>query len=418
MLTADRLQGLLVSNNPQVIKRYEKLLALIDSFELLNTLSTAFEANEIIRISKPDIAIIDLNLPDMNGINFTAMIRQDYPETQILVMAPEKIGETVLHALRAGAADFLTYDITLEELKSTLNKTADLRQTKSTISPPTQPGKPPTQPAFTELPRAGKRGKIIAVFSPKGGVGVTSIAINLAIALKDEYTNIAIVDADTQFGDVSVLLNVVPRFSILDMVARLDELDKKVTEDLMLFHKLSGIYLLAAPPRPEFAEQVTGNHMAVVLEFLRSIFDYVIVNTHTFISDPCLAALDAAEMIVLLTMQDIAAIRRTRAFLDLWTSLGLEEERILLILNRFQKQKPITSEKIGERLKHPIPITLEEDGDLFYRANNLGIPLLLEDKKSPVARGILDIAEQIKRDINRIEVENRFRLFELEESSG
>ena len=414
MATKERIRILIVESLPQMSRRLEKLLNLIENVEIIDTVNNALVANDIIRDEKPEVALVDINLPDMNGINFTEIVRRDFPLTQVIILSQNKYGETVLQAMRTGASDFLTHDVDFEELNLAIQRAGEVSiAEKRRVHPQTsdENGKGPSLRAGG----AGQgRGKIITVYGPKGGSGVTTLAINLAIALQSDEATVALVDGNMQFGDIGVMLNEIAKFSVIDLIPRINELDKKVIEDVMVLHKSSGLHLLAAPSRPELAEKVTGNNFAKILEMLREIFDFVVVNTSSYISDPCLAALDAGDIIVLLTTQEIAAIRGTRTFLDLWEMFGMDKNRLILTLNRYKKERAITPEKISERLNLPIPVTIMEDEDKVYRSTNLGIPFMLDHKDTSIEKNIRTIAGLILENLPKIEHEGRYRIFSLD----
>jgi pilus assembly protein CpaE len=334
----------------------------------------------------------------MNGIQFTEVVRRDHPEIQVILLAPDKMGDTVLNAMRSGASDYLLYDVPLEELKVSIYRAGEIafaeKQKRSGIS--AESGKAAVHAEETPA----KKGKVITIYSPKGGTGVTTLAINLAIALQGSEEAVGLIDGNIQYGDVSLLLNEIPHFTILDLVTRIYELDTRIVEDVMLLHKSSGIHVLPAPPRPELAEKVGGEHFTIILDFLRQIFNYLIINTSTFITEPCLAALEASDVVVLVTTQEIAAIRNTHAFLSIWDNLGKSKDRLLLVLNRYVKRRNITPERISERMGLPVALTIAEEDDLIFRSLNLGIPFSLSDKESQAAKNIIELSSLLLKEMD------------------
>lgn len=410
MTPSARIKVLIVENIPQMIKNLEKLFNLLTDIEVVGYVSTGQEATEKIKESTPDVALIDVNLPDISGLNLIEPIQRDFPITQVIIISQDKDYNIMLRAMRNGASDFLTHDVSLEDLGPALKRAAEKAAAeKIKVQAGISTGKGTLEPTMTEWSK--QTGKIISVYSPKGGTGVTSLAVNLAIALQDKDSIVAVVDGSLQYGDVPVFINELGKFSMLDLVPRVHALDAKIVEDVMVFHKSSGLHILPAPPRPELAEQISGNQFSEILEFMRQMFSYVIVNTSSFISDPCLAALDASDVIVLLTTQEIAAIRSTRSFLHLWDGLDMSPNRVLIVLNRYDKQRNITPEKISDSLKHPIIETIPPDVETFFRAANLGIPFMLEKTDSLAAKSILSIAEQVREKIKEVRKEDRIRLF-------
>jgi pilus assembly protein CpaE len=405
-----RTKVLIAEDNPQVAKELEKLLNLIDNVDLVNQVSTAQEALDAIAEYNPDVAVVELNLPDMNGINFIESLRKVNKITQVIILSDDKDYNTMLRAIRKGASDFISHDVTFEELNIAVKRATDLAFAERVKSDPSAFGDDST-PEPTESEDDGGLGKIVTVYSPKGGTGVTSIAINLAIALLDKESTVAVVDSSMQFGDVPIFLNEIARYSIVDLIPRIGDLDNKVVEDVLQFHKTSGLHLLTAPPRPELAEKVNGNHLSQILEHMRQMFSYVVVNTSSYISDHCLAALDAGDVIVVVTTQEIVSIRAARAFLELWDGLNMSKERLLLTLNRYDKGKNITPERVSEILKHKVAETVPLDEERALRAANYGIPFMTADKNALISQSVISLADLARKQLAEAAKEERLRLF-------
>ena len=155
---------------------------------------------------------------------------------------------------------------------------------------------------------------MIVVYSPKGGTGRTTIATNLAIALHGDESKVALVDGNLRFGDVAVFLNEQGKNTVLDLAPRVDELDPDVVREVMVTHRASGVDILAAPPRPEMADKVTGEQFSKLLTYLRRIYTYTIVDTASDLTETVQAALDVGDLVVLITTQDIPAIKEFEPF--------------------------------------------------------------------------------------------------------
>ncbi|WP_299024621.1 response regulator [uncultured Thermanaerothrix sp.] len=401
----------LVENNPQLSKHLQKTLGLIEEIELVNVSMSAQEAVEAIRDLKPEVALIEYDLPDMNGIALTEMLRRDYPGTQVVLISQDNYTDLVLKAVRAGACDFITHDVSIKELTDVLRRASQLSLAERQRQAPS--AGLPAGPTPMFVPGRGGNGRLITVYSPKGGTGATTIAANLALALMDNEARVTLVDGCLQYGDAHMFFNELGQFSVLDLIPRIYDLDISLVESVMLLNRATGLYILPAPPRPEFAEKITGENFSRILEFIRRFSDYIVVNTHSFISDPVLAALDAGDVVVLVVEQQINAIRNVRLFLDLWDALGMSRERIVLVMSRYRKDHPITVEKVSERLKHMITMTIPEDVEAAQKADALGIPILRSSKDSAIAQSFVALAEHVrKRLINLERAESpRMRLF-------
>ena len=395
MAVTNRFKVLIVESARSVTERLEKLYGFIDTVELIGAVGTAQDATKTILDAHPDVVLVDISLPDMNGIQFTEIIRRDHPEMQVIVLAPDKLGDIVLNAMRSGASDFLTHDVPLEELRVTTYRAGELAlNEKKKRGTGAETDRMNLGVAKTE----GRKGKVIAIYSPKGGAGTTMLAINLAIALQNMDTTVGLVDGDMQYGDVSLLLNEMTTLSILDLVTRIYELDTHVIEDVMVLHKSSGMHFLTAPPRPELAEKVEGEHITIIIDLMRHIFDYIIINTGVYINDPCLAALEEADHLVVVATQEIASIRNLHTFLNTWGNLGKSKDRLTLVVNRYLKKRTTTAEKISENIGLPVAVTIPED-EIVFRSINLGIPFMLSDKGSAPAQCLQLLANKLRQEL-------------------
>ncbi|MHB1337942.1 MAG: response regulator [Bellilinea sp.] len=408
----DIVSVILVENNAQLLKHLQKTIGLIDQVEIVGNALIAQEALEMARDLKPLVALVDYNLPDMNGINLTEMLRREYPNTQVILISQDNYTDIVLQAIRAGACDFITHDVSVKELTDVLKRAAALA-VQDRVKP-----QYPFGPAITEkgpVAHGAANGKIITVYGAKGGIGTTTVAANLALAMMEvnKDSRVVLVDGSMQFGDAHLMFNELGQLSVMDLVPRVLDLDREMVESVLLLNRLSGVYIMPAPPRPEFAEKITGESFARILEYLRRIFDFVIVNTNSYISDTVLSALDAGEVVVVVTAQSINAIRNTRLFFDLWNAVGMTKERIHLVLNRHDVESPITTERVSERLKFQLNTILPDDEAAARKADALGQPILKSSRDSDYSKAVVSLAEQILKRIDTVEKSEaqRLRLF-------
>jgi pilus assembly protein CpaE len=248
-------------------------------------------------------------------------------------------------------------------------------------------------------------GKIITVYSPKGGVGTTTIATNLAVTLHSPETPAVIVDASLEFGDVQVFLNERGRTSIIDLTPNADQLDTELVEDVVLHHKDSGIDIVSAPPNPIDAEQVSGNDFVKVVQYLARMYAYVVIDTHSYLSDVTLDIFDNSDLLVMVSSQDIPSIINTRSMLQLMVnSLGIQKNKILLVMNRFDRQIAISPDKVSHNLGHEVSAVLVEDKEVVIPGVNRGVPFMLGDGKSKdIGKGILELVGKVRERLSQIE---------------
>ncbi len=410
MITREHLHVISITSDLSMANKIENLIHLIDGVVYVDHFNNAEHGLARLREGEVDICIVDVDLPDVNGVRLTEIIRRDFPDTFVIVTSKEPDYNTMLAVMRSGASDFLTHDMSLEELSLAIMRAQGM------AASPRVPGQAYPQgdlkkPAIVDEGGAPSIGRIITVYSPKGGVGVTTLAINLAITLRGEESEVGLVDSSVQYGDVPILLNELPTFSILDLVSRIHVLDPRIVEDAMLFHKSSGLYILAGPPKPEQSEKVVGRDVSQVLEFMRNMFSYIVVNTSSYITDPCLAALDSGDIVLLITTQEVSAVRNTRLFLELCEELGIQKDKIYLVLNRYSDKIKITPEQVSESVDHPVFATIPSDAQTAIQAANLGVPFTLQARETELARQVKSLSDRLCKELADPQVLSRKKIF-------
>ncbi len=396
MPPGDKIRVVIVDDVSETRENVRKLLQFESDVDVVGLARTGKEAIQISQELNPDVVLMDINMPDMDGISATEAIRSKQPTVQVVILSVQSDQNYMRRAMLAGARDFLTKPPMGDELISAIRRAGAMAQSERSKNIPIQ-----------ALPAAGNigilaagygspKGKIISVYSPKGGTGCTTLAVNLALTLHNEDTRVALVDGNLQFGDVAVFMNEQGKNTIVDLAPRADELDPEIVEEVMLKHSASGIHILAAPSRPEYAEKVSSGQFTRVLEYLSQIYSYVVVDTASLLTDVTLAAIDVSDVVVLVTTQDIPSIKNCRLFLDLLQTLGIQRERILFTMNRYDKRINITPERVAENLKQEVSSVIPLDEATVMKAVNRGVPFVLESKSQPASRGILSLAESVR----------------------
>jgi len=240
--------------------------------------------------------------------------------------------------------------------------------------------------------REGERGKITVVFSAKGGVGKTTIAVNVGVGLAQMGRSTLLVDANLYFGDASVLLNVVSRRSLMDL-ADVYQVDAASVQQLMVAHE-SGLSLLSSPPEVERVEMLSTEIVIAAINAAARSFEHVIVDTHSSFDETNLQILDMADSILLVTTPEVGATFNTSRFLNLAGTLGYRD-KVSLVLNR--SESGIKPEAVASNLGTQVEATVISAGRRAVSAANRGVPLVLEDprKEQRITRDLLHIAELI-----------------------
>lgn len=404
MTVNEKFRVLIVDDVAETRENVRKLLQFESDVEVVGVARTGREAIDVAQEIEPDVVLMDINMPDMDGISATEAIRQSRPFIQVVILSVQGDQNYMRRAMLAGARDFLTKPPMGDELISAIRRAgvmAHQERAKQTAVPVAAQAS-----NLGTAPIMGAQGKIITVYSPKGGTGSTTLAVNLAIALHNDETRSVIVDGNLQFGDVAVFINEQGKNTILDLAPRVNELDPEIVDGVMLKHEGSGVHVLAAPSRPEQAEEVSGQSFLQIIQYLRRLYAYVVIDTNAWLSDAVLSSIDESDVVVLVVTQDIPSIKNARLFLDLASSLGVQRERIVLTMNRYDKRIGITPEKVGENLKIKMAATIPLDEKTVIPSVNRGVPFILGAKAQAVSRGILSLAEAVRERISDLEVEN------------
>lgn len=404
MASGDKIRVLIVDDVTETRENIRKLLQFESDVEVAGMARTGKEAIQISLDANPDVILMDINMPDMDGIAATEAIRSRQPAVQVVILSVQNDQNYMRRAMLAGARDFLTKPSVGDELISAIRRAGVIAQSERAKVAAAQPVAPAGGVASAGF-SYGARGKVITVYSPKGGVGCTTLAVNLAVVLNNDDTRVALVDANLQFGNVAIFVNEQGKNSIADLAPRVDELDVEIVEEVMIKHAASGVHILAAPSRPENAEKVTGDQLAKILEFLRQIYAYVIVDTSSYLTDNTLAAIDESDLIILPTTQDIPSVISSQLFLGLLQTLGTERERVLFVMNRFDKRINITPERVAENLKQEVVAIIPLDEQTVVKAVNQGVPFMPESRSQPAGRGILQLAEKVRARVSALEAD-------------
>lgn len=397
---------LIVDDQDETRKNVARLLQFENDINVVGTARTGKDAIRQAISLDPDVVLMDINMSDMDGIEATERIQEQAPISQIVILSVQGDTNYMRRAMLAGARDFLTKPPKSDELVTVIRragaKAKAIRKDAQFVGRGTGSL---IDPRGTTISLTGL-GKIVAVYSPKGGVGTTTVATNLAVAMHSSETPAIIVDANLQFGDVVVFLNERGRTSVVDLAPLADQLDPELVREVVIHHEPSGIDILSAPPHPEDAERVSGTQFVKVLQFLARLYTYVIVDTDSGLSDVTLDTLDASDLLVMISSQDIPAIINTRMMLTLLINLGINKQKIVLVMSRFDKQLAITPEKVGHNLGHKVAAVLPEDREVVVPAVNRGIPFMLgEGKTKEIGKSILELVGKIREQLSKLEEE-------------
>ncbi|HFD38260.1 MAG TPA: response regulator, partial [Anaerolineae bacterium] len=313
MQDTDKIRVLIVDDIPETRENLRKLLYFESDIEIVGTAANGREAVEQAQKLQPHIVLMDINMPDMDGITASQEIKRVAPACQVIMMSVQSEADYLRRSMLAGATDFLTKPFTSEELSSSIRRVYQMGASRRAAMPAAAPTAAPGAPAAAETParRERKGAKFLMIYSPKGGTGCSTIATNLAIALQQVTSKkVVLVDGSLQFGDLDVLLNLQAQRSIAEAVAQVNELDSMLLQALLSPHP-SGIRVLTAPPSPEVAETIQTEDIKALFDFLFQEFDYVLLDTWSYLDDVVLAAMDLADRVLVVMTPEIPSVKST-----------------------------------------------------------------------------------------------------------
>lgn len=346
----------------------------------------AADGEEAIRLTEklnPDIILMDINMPSMDGITATETISLRYPKTAIIILSVQGEQEYLKKAMVAGAREYMVKPFSTDELVGTIRKVYDFEQKRRVQL---------SEPAMVrELQRDPQ---LISVFSTKGGVGKTTIATNLAVSLAEETRQkVVVLDLDLQFGDVAVMLNVAPKRTITELIQDINQMERDLLEGYLVTHP-TGVKVLPCPTRPEYAELITGAHVEKILSVLKQNYDYIVIDTPPSFNETTLTALDLCHQILLVVALDLPTIKNVKLGLEVLDSLHLKGKS-RLVLNRSASDIGIKPEDMEESLGLKAVTHIPSDGRTVITSVNKGSPFVVTDPNTKITESIRELARLV-----------------------
>ena len=340
----------------------------------------------------PVLVVVDLSRNPEKAFDTAQEIKFKLHNVHLLVTSPDSSPETILRAMRCGAEEFLTQPLQWPDLLTslqTIRKKITFQSAKST-----------------------EQGRIVTVFSSKGGVGTTTVATNLAVALAANKRNsVCLVDLVLQFGSVTSFLNLDASYTIVDFIKNLKRIDPLFLDGSLVKHR-SGVRVLAEPFHAEDAARIETAEIDQTLEALVQAFNCIVIDTQKEFDETTFLALDKAHTILFVTEMDVPSLKSAHRALELFDRMGIFQTKIRLVLNRYVKSKYMTLESVEQTLGVKVFWALPNDYPTAIAALNQGLPVLETDAKSEIAKSYWGLADAVAEGLHssvehKIEVDSK-----------
>jgi len=399
-----KISVLIADDVQEIRENIKKLISFHPEVTVIGEADTADAAIAKAREVQPDIILMDVNMPGMDGISATGLLNTEVPQASIIIMSVQGEQEYMRRAMNAGAKDYLTKPFTGDELLQSIKQVYNNEQQRRKV--------------VVLEPKRLDRGTVTTVFSAKGGIGKTTIATNLAVAIAAKTKQrVCIIDADLQFGDVCLFLNILPRATIADLVADIDSLDGQLLSSYLTRYD-DLVDVLAAPLKPEQAEVLSGAHLSAIIKMLRTMYQHIIIDTAPSFSETMLAALDEADHLIVVASLDLPAIKNIKVCLEIMESLGYSQDKIKVVLNRAYSEGGMDIKEASDSLKRTFVAVLPSDGKTVVPSVNRGIPFVVSNPETPVAQAVFGLAKCLGADNWQQETQPRGVVYRLKQLLG
>lgn len=364
----------------------KKILGLKkESIEVVGEADNGEMVLNLIPKLNPDVVLMDINMPILNGLEATEKITMEYPSVMVIIMSVQAESEYLKKAMFHGAKEYIIkpfhYDTLIETITTTYEKYKE-RQGK-----------------FTEKVEKIREGKIISFFSSKGGVGKSVLALNTALVFsKKEDKKILLIDLDLQFGDISMMVNQYNQKNIFHAVED-GQIESYEKIKQYLYQYNDNLHILFAPDKPEVAEYIAKENVESIVKAVKNQYDLIIVDTGINFSDNTLCMLDLSEKILLVSTTEIVALKNTKLGLKVMESLGYEKNKVKLVVNRFNSSYGINKREVEEAFKDHNCVIIPEEEKVVITSVNKGQPFCEDTKyhKLKIGKAIDDMIEILEK---------------------
>jgi pilus assembly protein CpaE len=332
----------------------------------------------------PTVVVLGPSCADPYNLSTLAAVLQPRPEVGAVLVADELSTDVFQQAIRSGVKDVLAAPVDTAQLQEACRRVAESVGALGR----------PTPVSHGDDGEDGEGGRVITVFSTKGGAGKSVVATNLAVALAMRTTEtVALVDCDLQFGDVAVMLKLAPQHTIVDAVNSIDRMDSGFLTNLLVTHPPSGLKVMPAPLEPAYADQITADHVRSIIAGLRNVAKYIIVDTPSYFDDKVLTLIEDSDEILLVAGMDIPNIKNVKIGLQTMRMLDTPNSKIHLVLNRANTKVRLDVSEVERTLQIKAETQLPSD-IVVPQSINKSTPVVIDAPRSSIAKAFETLADR------------------------
>ncbi len=384
----DKISTVIISDEFSTKEVLKLFVSEFDNLETIDDFNNYSDIFNILASSKgKSLLIVDLSTNKIKNLDFILQVTKECKNCKVLALSDNPSVELIIEVMRAGAKEFVPVPIIKNEFFEAIKK------------------------LVTEMNEPVKKNKckIISVFSNKGGIGKTSLATNLALELaKITKENIALIDLNFQMGDITTFLDLKPSFNISYMLENLDKINETFLLSTLERYKSTSLYVLADPPYFKQADNIQPRQITRLFDTLKETFSYIIVDAEASFDGKNIAALDNSDLIMLVTVANLPALRNTQRCLELFEKLGYDKEKIKIVVNRYMENDEIKEADIEKVLSKDIYWKIPNNYFAIMSAINKGIPVSDVNDTTNVSQSYKKLAQQISDNLYRQNMVEKF----------
>lgn len=360
-----RIKVLIADDMKETVDLIRKVLNIEqENFEIVGEAYNGEEVLKLIPRLKPDVVLMDINMPKLNGLEATERITNEFPSVTVIIMSVQGENEYLRKAMLCGAKEYIVKPFNYNALLETIKVTYEKNKARSV-----------NLVSLEEV----KNAKIMAFFSSKGGVGKSVMALNSAITLsKYDERKVLLLDMDLQFGDISMMVNKYNEKTILDVID--DQIDSYENIKPYLHQYNENLDILFAPSKPESVEFIGKPSIEKIMAVFQDKYDFIIVDTGINFSESTLHILDNAEKILFVSTMEIVALKNTKLGLQVMESLGYDKDKVKLVINKFTTSFGIDKKDVEDAFKDEIFAMVPFEENIVTPSINKGEPFAINPK--------------------------------------